>query len=188
MRHTDFDTKLKEIKELEFSELRAAIKAHGGRFSFEEADIDQPIVATYGSEWNDVHPIDLAVQTVFLKDDSIIIQGTNAESCNEEEINASDVIEGHLQYIIEYMPEPPGENLTVRMLFGDVFILAFCDERDKLSPNTILSNHDLIELERKIGGGEFITHTFQTVGEKIAYLQAIEDHGGWHSACNVDEK
>ena len=103
MKSTNYQEMADGIKRAEQKELAAALKAHGGKFEFNE-DIQRPVVEFY----NEINgPESGIVSTVRLEDKVILMTVTDTES-ETYEIDAEDVYPGCLSVVTEFLPEPQG--------------------------------------------------------------------------------
>lgn len=113
MKHTDFYSLHKALDNQAYQELRAAVRAHGNEYVFihidEDGDYDTeeenaaPIVSA-STKWMDGFE-DFYITRVAIDDnDYVTIYGYNKEGyADEYEIDA--VSHGHLEYIIDHIPE-----------------------------------------------------------------------------------
>lgn len=102
MKHTDFHSIIRKIKEQERKELINAVIAHGGFYNWEDEG-EKPIIAANVKHWED--PIDVYITHVYIIDGSLRIYGEAKESGTPVEIDPSDVFAGHISYIIDMIPE-----------------------------------------------------------------------------------
>lgn len=108
MKSTNYQEIANGIKRAEQKELAAALKAHGGKFEFNE-DIQRPVVEFY-NELNG--PKSGIVSAVRLEDKVILMTVTDTES-ETYEIDADDVYPGCLSVVTEFLPEPQEKGLSV---------------------------------------------------------------------------
>ena len=115
MKHTDFYNKVEEIKRQEQRELKEALKAHGGSYSWcnEESGVLEDTYPCIAVNLNatDPTPTDIAVRSVCLNHaDYLCFEGED-NFCGEIiEFCADDVFAGHIAYIIEMIPETDSVN------------------------------------------------------------------------------
>ena len=121
MKHTNFYNQLKEIDNRIREELKAAIKAHGTEYTFIHTERDDEDEDTYDliSEEMNRAPIILAsthytensedyyVTQVELdaEYDDVIIYGFRTSGCSDDVNELEFVAHGHLEYIIDQIPE-----------------------------------------------------------------------------------
>lgn len=113
MKCTDMWHVLQDIKRREKDELVEAIKAHGGSYSWYDEDNEcwlnedeqGPIVASYAPAWSDEHPKDIAIRSVSLdKNGMLLIDGEEVQWGTYHDIEWSDIFVGHISYITEAIP------------------------------------------------------------------------------------
>ena len=115
MKHTDFYNKVKEIKRQEQRELKEALKAHGGRYSWYNEDYEEfveeyPCIAV-NANTAFPNPTDIDIRAVSVdKDGKLWFEGEDKEWGNEVNFCADDVFAGHLGYIIDLIPETDAVN------------------------------------------------------------------------------
>lgn len=116
MKHTDFYSLYENIKKQEIQELTAAVKAHGGKVTFQfdmEPDDNAPII-TFSPEG----AVDVIVGTVTVEDDHLRIFGNDKNDCyseEQEEFFIEDALPGQLSFIIDAIPETDNVNdVTIR--------------------------------------------------------------------------
>ena len=115
MKHTDFYCKVKEIKRQEQRELKEALKAHGGSYSWYNEDIQEfereyPCVAVNLNGINP-NPMDVDIRSISIdKHDDLCFKGEDKEWGNEVRFSADDIFAGHIAYIIELIPETDAVN------------------------------------------------------------------------------
>lgn len=102
MKHTDFHSLIRKIKEQERQELIKAVIAHGGSYNWEDEE-EKPIIATNAKYWED--PIDVNITHVYIIDGDLRIYGEEKGSGTPVEIDPCDVFVGHISYIIDKIPE-----------------------------------------------------------------------------------
>lgn len=102
MKHTDFHSIIRKIKEQERRELINAVIAHGGHYEWEDEG-EKPIIAANVKHWED--PIDVYITHVYIIDGSLRIYGEAKESGTPVEIDSYDAFAGHISYIIDMIPE-----------------------------------------------------------------------------------
>ena len=134
MKHTDFYSKVKEIKRQEQRELIEALKAHGGRYSWYNEDYEEFVEAYPCIAVNPntafPGPTDVYIRAVSVdKNDRIWFEGEDTEYGNEVDFCADDVFTGHLGDIIDLIPETDAVN-DVTSREEDFVITSVC--RDDL--------------------------------------------------------
>lgn len=107
MKHTDFYDTLKRIKHHIVDEIKTAIKAHGGEYSW-EAIGECPIVAA-NPDTCEPEPLDVCIWSIKLDaDDEIVIKATGKEYGEDiDYLSLDDVFVEHLGFIIDYMDDTP---------------------------------------------------------------------------------
>ena len=115
MKHTDFYSSLENIKTQEIQELTAAVKAHGGKVTFQynmEPDDNAPILI-----FNLEGPVEVVVKTVILEG-YFQVFGNDKNDCyadEQEEFFIEDALPGQLSFIIDAIPETDNVNdVTIR--------------------------------------------------------------------------
>ncbi len=116
MKHTDFYSILENIKNQEIQELTAAVKAHGGKVTFQydmETDDDPPILI-----FNPEGTVEVVVGTVIVEDDRLRVFGNDKNDCyadEQEEFFIEDALPGQLSFIIDAIPETDNvKDVTIR--------------------------------------------------------------------------
>lgn len=132
MKHTDFYRKYKAIEALEREELKKAVLAHGGEFRFQTedgndvGDVQMPIVMAGDSHWE--CNCDCYITRVAVVDGYLEIYGYDKEYGNEE-TRLDDVEFGHLQYIIDEIPETDEVyDVTTAPPVNEVAVVSLCRE------------------------------------------------------------
>ena len=117
MKHTDFFELEKRINQMEYDELYKAVEAHGGRYSWEENEDDDPPIIAVNVDSCCPNPDDIIVTEVFIEDGHLEIRGVDKTHENEVEFSTSDVFAGHLSAIIGYIPDT--EEVNDVTIYGD---------------------------------------------------------------------
>lgn len=102
MKHTDFYSIIRKIKEQERQELIKAVIAHGGSYKWEDEG-EKPIIAANAKYWED--PIDVNITHVYVINGDLRIYGEEKGSGTPVEIDSYDAFAGHISYIIDMIPE-----------------------------------------------------------------------------------
>lgn len=107
MKHTDFYYLFKHVKQHVIDELKAAVKAHGGSYSWEDED-DCPIVAA-NPDTSEPEPLDVCIHGIsFDTYGDLVFEATGKESGYEiDYLCADDIFAEHIGYIIDYMNGTP---------------------------------------------------------------------------------
>lgn len=107
MKHTDFYYLFKHVKQHVVDELKAAVKAHGGSYSWEDED-DCPIVAA-NPDTSEPEPLDVCIHGIsFDTYGDLVFEATGKESGYEiDYLCADDIFAEHIGYIIDYMNDTP---------------------------------------------------------------------------------
>ena len=108
MKHTDFYALVRDIKRKEQQELRQALEAHGGSYSWWNSNTgdwenEYPIVAVNVDNMCP-EPMDIIIRSVFIVDGVFCFDAENKEYGHDVEVRASDFFPGHLSFIIDYIP------------------------------------------------------------------------------------
>lgn len=106
MKHTDFYYALKNIKQHIIDELKAAVKAHGGKYCWGEDDY--PIVAA-NPDTCEPEPLDVCINSVSLDSyGDLVFDAVGKETgCEFDYLCADDIFVEHLGFIIDYMDDTP---------------------------------------------------------------------------------
>lgn len=113
MKCTDTYYALQDIKRQEKDELVAAIKAHGGSYSWYDDEKDEwlddeergPMVAAYTLSNMCDRPSDITVRSVWLNKNGMLrIDAEESEYGNVVDVQWSDIFVGHISYITEAIP------------------------------------------------------------------------------------
>ena len=130
MRHTDFYKKYKELESLEREELKKAVLAHGGEFRFMTKDgeeiegVQAPIVMAGDRHWD--ANCDCYITRVVVNNGFLEIYGYDKES-GSDEILLDNVEFGHLNYIIDEIPETNEvHDVTTEVPTNDIPIVSLC--------------------------------------------------------------
>lgn len=100
MEHTCLYNYWCDLNELEISELRDAIKAHGGRYSWPDGISSGPIVI-----YNIEHPIDIEINDIWLDGNAILFNGEDVVTGEEyQNCEIDDVEFSHVEFITTYIP------------------------------------------------------------------------------------
>lgn len=107
MKHTDFYYLFKHVKQHVIDELKAAVKAHGGSYSWEDED-DCPIVAA-NPDTCEPEPLDVCIWSIKLDaNDTISFKATGKEYGEDiDYLSVYDIFAEHIGYIIDYMDDTP---------------------------------------------------------------------------------
>lgn len=180
MRHSDFYKQYKELEALERAELKKAVLAHGGEFRFltpdrEEIDgVIAPIVMGGDSHWE--QNCDCVISRVVVEDGHLSIYGYDKEY-GDEEIYLDDIEFGHLNYIIDEIPETDEvKDVTTEQSVNEVPIVSLC--REDISDagyDPKISDDDFRQVAGRIGKylewREFFPQFLEDVQEACAYLE-----------------
>ena len=106
MKHSNFYELVQKCKARELKELKAALKAWGGTFNFQEQEgYGQPIIAVNMNGF-DPEPCDVYVESLELDEqDHITIHCSMKQWGHEVDIDVDDIFAGELEYIIDCIPE-----------------------------------------------------------------------------------
>lgn len=109
MKHTEFYDTIKSIRHHIVDEIKAAVKAHGGEYSWDDEG-ECPIVAAnpYRCE---PEPLDVCINSILLdSNDMIQFEATGKSSGYEvRDLDVDDIFVEHLGFILDYM----GDTTTV---------------------------------------------------------------------------
>lgn len=108
MKHTNYYDTFKSIKHHIIDEIKAAVKAHGGEYSWKEMG-ECPIVAA-NPDTCCPEPQDVCIWSIKLNsDDEITIEATGKEYGEDiDYLSLYDIFVEHLGFIIDYMDDAPG--------------------------------------------------------------------------------
>lgn len=110
MKHTDFRSLVHDIKRKEQQELCRALEAHGGSYSWWNAEEEgfvedeHPIIAVNVNSMFP-NPTDIEIRSVSVDNGHLIFVGEDKESGELVDFQAGDVFAGHLGYIIDLIPD-----------------------------------------------------------------------------------
>lgn len=102
MKHTDFQKDFREIRNHLKLEITAAIKEHGGSYTWEEKD-NAPIVAVNSNNANPA-PLDVCIISLKLDGNFIVVDAIDNEYGNDIHVDIDDVFIEHLSFILDYIP------------------------------------------------------------------------------------
>ena len=141
MKHTDYQTKINEIKALECEELKLAIEAHGGCYEWGGENIGNAPIIAINSNKSEPEPQDIEVTKVAILDGQLKISGVDNKYREPVKFDVDDIFAGHLSFIIDYIPATdeisdvsiPLPPKTYKLQVGDKVWLFNTDRRDKAS-------------------------------------------------------
>lgn len=110
MKHTDFYYLFKHVKQHVIDELKAALKAHGGSYSWETED-DCPIVAANPDDY-EPEPLDVCIHSISVDCyGDFVFEATGKESGYEiDYLCIDDIFVEHIGYIIDNMDDIPAQS------------------------------------------------------------------------------
>lgn len=110
MEHTDYSKLLKHVKQHAIDELKAALKAHGGSYSWETED-DCPIVAANPDDY-EPEPLDVCIHSISVDCyGDFVFEATGKESGYEiDYLCIDDIFVEHIGYIIDNMDDIPAQS------------------------------------------------------------------------------
>lgn len=118
MKCSNFYYIVKQVKRHEQAELAKALKAHGGSFSFENDDVDNPIIAVNLDNY-EPEPQDVLVNSASLDEHGDIVLSCTGKLDGEKyNVDPNDVFAGHLEYVTSSIP-PTDEVDDVTLSVGD---------------------------------------------------------------------
>ncbi len=105
MKHTDFYDTFKSIRHHIIDEIKAAVKAHGGYYKWEDED-ECPIVAA-NPDCSEPEPQDVCINYIGFDRDGCLEFGATGKRSGEDLFYLSiyDVFVEHLGFILDYMDE-----------------------------------------------------------------------------------
>lgn len=104
MKHSDYQTKINEIKALECEELKLAIEAHGGCYEWDGENIGSGPIIAINPDNSVPEPLDIEITKVAVVDDHLKISGVNKKDGEPVKFDTDDIFAGHLSFIIDYIP------------------------------------------------------------------------------------
>lgn len=107
MKHTEFCDTFKSIRHHIVDEIKAAVKAHGGEYSWDE-DGDYPIVAANPTSFYP-EPLDVCIRSMEIAPNGeIFIEAIGNKYGNEiRNLSLDDIFVEHLEFILDYMGDAP---------------------------------------------------------------------------------
>ena len=120
MKCSNFYNIVKQVKQHEQKELKAALEAWGGSFDFEaHQETDRPIIAV-NMDNCEPEPQDVYVNSVAIDEDGFLtLQCTGKLDGENYEVEPDDVFAGHLDYVIGYIPETETvKDVTMPFMLG----------------------------------------------------------------------
>lgn len=141
MKHSNYQTKINEIKALECEELKLALEAHGGCYEWGGENIGSGPIIAINPDSSVPEPLDIEITKVAVVDDHLEISGTNKKDGEPVAFDIDDIFAGHLSFIIDYIPATdkvsdvsiPLPPKTYKPQVGDKVWLFNTDRRDKAS-------------------------------------------------------
>lgn len=108
MEHLNFYPIIKFIKSYIVGEIKAAVKAHGGEYRWEDEG-ECPIVAA-NPDTCYPQPLDVSISAISLDDNGELIFEANDKETGREmdDLNVDDIFVEHLGFIIGLMDDAPG--------------------------------------------------------------------------------
>lgn len=109
MKHTDFYDTFKSIRHHIIDEIKAAVKVHGGKYSWDEdEDGNYPIVAANPDNFYP-EPLDVYIHSIEIDSyGEITIEATGNKYGDEvRDLSLDDIFVEHLGFIIDYMEDAP---------------------------------------------------------------------------------
>ena len=104
MKHTNFQSKVNEIKALERIELERAVEAHGGSYDWRKGnDVCRPIIAI-NPDRCEPGPQDVEIFKVEILNGHLKITGLDNKTREPIAFKIEDIVAGHLSFIIDYIP------------------------------------------------------------------------------------
>lgn len=104
MKHTNFQSKVNEIKALERIELERAVEAHGGSYDWRKGnDVCCPIIAI-NHDRCEPEPQDVEIFKVEILNGHLKITGVDNKTRETITFKMEDIFPGHLSFIINYIP------------------------------------------------------------------------------------
>ncbi|WP_417190439.1 hypothetical protein [Bacteroides sp.] len=104
MKHSNYQTKINEIKALECEELKLAIEAHGGCYEWGGENIGNAPIIAINSNKSEPEPQDIEVTKVAILDGQLKISGIDNKNREPVKFDTDDIFAGHLSFIIDYIP------------------------------------------------------------------------------------
>lgn len=180
MRHTDFYKQYKEIEAREREELKKAVLAHGGEFRFLTEDgeaidgVQAPIVMAGDRHWDS--NCDCVITRVVVNDGFLEIYGYDKEY-GDNEIWLDDVELGHLNFIIDEIPETDEiQDVTTELSVNEISVVSLCraDLEDAgYAPD--VPDSQLQQIANRIGKylewQDFFPQFLENVREACGYLE-----------------
>ena len=115
MKHQSFFKEYCDIAAKEIGELRRCLKAHGGSFDWAYTGIDCPIVTASIDCCEYVGDVDVKEIRLDEKGHISMIVNLHDESVCGLEIGIDDVHYSHIEFIMDYLPEPEPKDDKERM-------------------------------------------------------------------------
>ncbi len=113
MKHTNFHSQLKEIRCNIIKELKAALQAHGGSYTWgkedEFGDVEEPNTEecpiVLANPRRCENPSDVYIAQISYGNNGFYIAAYTKEWLDEIDVEIDDIEIEHLEFIIDYIPE-----------------------------------------------------------------------------------
>lgn len=189
MKGTDFYDVGKHIKQMEIAELKEALKAHGGSYTWRDSDNDSPdyeaedmpiVMANleYGG------PTDVCICKAWINEHGDVeIKAVDKEYDTDIDVNVDDIAVCHIHWMTQYMKDVNGIELTSKNhLFalenGKVRCLTAPNEATKAPLSDLLDAIPFIEIMFGFKGEIYVRRIYTQLIDQDHY----EDMWDWWTA------
>lgn len=189
MKGTDFYDVGKHIKQMEIAELKEALKAHGGSYTWRDSDNDSP---DYEAEDTPIvmanleygGPTDVCIYKAWINEHGDVeIKAVDKEYDTDIDVSVDDIAVCHIHWMTQYMKDVNGIELTSKNhLFalenGKVRCLTAPNEATKAPLSDLLDAIPFIEIMFGFKGEIYVRRIYTQLIDQDHY----EDMWDWWTA------
>lgn len=185
MKHTDYYSQAQAIKQKSIEELAAALKAHGGTYTWKDPENEEDEEADEGPciGFNlDSGPVDVRVYQAKVDEQGFItiIGRYNDDSNDMAEFDPKDAFVAHIDFLLDEIPETAEvSDVTLQQEFFEISSVARADLENKGYDTSSITDVQMRNLARSLGDA-YVENGFWTDLEIIAdYLEIPKksEHG-----------